>query len=84
MKPRFIEVKGGEKRVLWGRFILFATITIALGVAIGELIAYLAMHRLGTAAPFAGGVLGLILVVRKLIEVLAYQPTEGDEKILVP
>jgi hypothetical protein len=84
MKPRFVEVKDGTKRVQWGRFLLFATITIALGAAIGELIAYLAMQRLGTAAPFAGGVLGLILVVRKLIEVLAYQPTQGDETALVP
>lgn len=78
MRPRYVEVKNGESRVLWGRFLLFAFITIGLGFAIGELIAYVAMHRFGFAAPAFGAIIGLMLVVRKWIEIMAYQPVEND------
>ena len=84
MKWKIVEVRNGEKVVHWGRFAVMAILLIVAGAALGELVAYLAMGRLGKAAPVAGAIVGLLIGVRKLFEVLAYQPTRGDDAVLAP
>jgi len=78
MKPMFVDVHRGEKRIHWLRFFVFAIAVIVLAAVIGLLFDFLVIGRYGYTAPLVGATVALLILARVLIRMIGYQPLEVE------
>jgi len=81
MKPIFVGVHNGEKRIYWGRFVLASIVAVVVAAALGEAVVYLATGEHGRAVPMFASALTFLLVIRGYLRLMAYQPQEVENAI---
>ena len=76
MKPLFVSVEAGERKIHWAKFLGFSTLLIIIAAAVAEAMAYLIKGSFSFGGLVTAETVALLVLARILIRTVAYQPAE--------
>jgi membrane protein YdbS with pleckstrin-like domain len=81
MKPFFVSMKDGQRRVHWPKLVAFAVVVLVLAAGAGEGLWFLLTQTLSASALVVALVVGTLIVVRAFVRAISYQEEELEMTI---
>lgn len=76
MKPLFVSVEAGERKIHWANYLGFSVLLLILAAAIAEGLAYLIKGEFSFGGLITAETVAVLILARILIRTVAYQPAE--------
>ena len=76
MKPIFVSVQDGERKIHWARFLGFSVLLMIIGAAVAEALAYVIKGESSFGGLVTAETLIVLWLARMLIRTLGYEPAE--------
>lgn len=76
MKPIFVRMENGQRKVCWPRLVAFTIVVLILTTAAAEAVSLLVTHSLSVNLLVVAFVLATLIVVRAWVRAVSYQEEE--------